>query len=412
VGTWIKIAFRNILKNRRRSLATLLAIGIGFAALSLFRGYTHNVYSGLRRSAINGEGLGHLTIYKHGWLDKGRIDPVPYMFSPQELRTLLGVVEADADVVLATPQLYISGLVSNGRISMIFLAKGVIPRDERTIIGAWEIRRALQGPGLHDQQRAGVEMAQELARTLELPLGGHGVVMAATLDGQVNALDIDVRGIYDTGTAATNDKFMRVPLALAQALYDTEQADRVVVLLDDWQKTAQARTRLLHTLAAAGLEVDIHTWQELSLSYARIETLFDMIFLFISTIVLVIVGMSVVNTMSMAVVERTREIGTLRALGLQRRGVSLLFATEGTILGVLGIMLGLAISIAVWAVIAALAPTYTPPSASTPVPLLVSLVPEILARSAMLLVSLALLAAFLPARHAAKQNVVEALGHV
>lgn len=228
----------------------------------------------------------------------------------------------------------------------------------------------------------------------------------------MNALDIDVRGIYDTGAAATNDKFMRVPLAFAQALYDTETADRVVVLLDDWQKTAQARTRLLHTLSAAGLQVDIQTWQELSVSYARVKQLFDMIFLFISTIVLTIVGMSVVNTMSMAVLERTREIGTLRTLGLKRRGVSLLFATEGTILGVLGVVVGLALSVAVWGVIEAIEPTYTPPSASTPVPLLVSLVPESLAQGAVLLVCLALLAAILPARHAAKQNVVAALGHV
>lgn len=184
MGTWLKIAFRNILKNRRRSLVTLMAIGMGFAALSLFRGYTHNIYTGLRRAAIHGEGLGHLTIYKHGWLEHGRIDPGPSMFSALELRTLLAVVEAEADVVLATPQLFLSGLVSNGRISMIFVAKGVIPRDDRTITGGWEIRRALQGQGLHEKQRAGVEMAQDLARTLELQPGDHGVVMATTLNGR------------------------------------------------------------------------------------------------------------------------------------------------------------------------------------------------------------------------------------
>ena len=80
---WIKIALRNILKNRRRSLVTLLAIALGFAAVSLFHGYTHEVNEGLRASAIRGESLGHLTIYKKGWLQAGKTEPDQYMFSPK-----------------------------------------------------------------------------------------------------------------------------------------------------------------------------------------------------------------------------------------------------------------------------------------------------------------------------------------
>ncbi len=64
---WIKLAVRNILRNKRRSLVTLLAIGVGFAAISLYYGYIHNVYNGLRIMAIRGEGLGHLRINKAGW---------------------------------------------------------------------------------------------------------------------------------------------------------------------------------------------------------------------------------------------------------------------------------------------------------------------------------------------------------
>ena len=69
---WIKLAMRNIMRNKRRSFVTLIAIGVGFAAISLFRGYVSNIYAGLEHSAVQGEGLGHLTIYKAGWLEKGR----------------------------------------------------------------------------------------------------------------------------------------------------------------------------------------------------------------------------------------------------------------------------------------------------------------------------------------------------
>jgi putative ABC transport system permease protein len=140
--------------------------------------------------------------------------------------------------------------------------------------------------------------------------------------------------------------------------------------------------------------------------------MFDMIFLFLFTIVLVIVVMSTINTMSMAVLERTREIGTLRALGLKRRGVSLLFAMEGGMLGLLGSFIGIVIHASVWVLIRALAPTYTPPGISTPVRLVVDFRPRAICVLLLFLVFLSLLAAIIPARRGARQNVVDALGHV
>ncbi len=409
---WMKIALRNILKNKRRSFVTLLAIAMGFAAVSLFRGYIHNTYQGLRESAIRGEGLGHLTIYKEGWLEKGKIDPDNYMFSQEELQKIADLVEEDEDVILATPQIHISGLVSNGRTSTIFLANGVIPRDDKTIKGAWAAFRPVRGNELSDKKAYGVEMAQDLAIHLDLKPGGYGVVMAATLDGQMNALDIEVAGVYNTGSDATNDKYLRVPFKFAQSLYDTEKADRLVVLLGNWEKTERVRNRLLSTLSGAGFKCEIKTWNELSLFYSKVKGMFDMIFMFIFSIVFIIVVMSVINTMGMAVLERTREIGTLRALGLKRRGVSLLFAIEGAMLGFLGTILGIVLNIAIWAVIRTIEPTYIPPGVSTPVPLTVNLLPQAMFSLMVFLIFLSLIAAILPARRAAQKNVVDALGHV
>jgi putative ABC transport system permease protein len=123
------------------------------------------------------------------------------------------------------------------------------------------------------------------------------------------------------------------------------------------------------------------------------------------------VVMSVVNTMGIAVLERTREIGTLRALGLKRRGVGLLFAIEGAIIGLLGSIFGIVLNIAAWALIKGVEPTYVPPGVSTPVTLAVNLVPSLMIMLMIFLVLLSLIAAILPARRAARQNVVDALGH-
>jgi putative ABC transport system permease protein len=409
---WMKLAIRNILRNKRRSFVTLLAIGVGFAAISLFRGYVSNTYSGLRESAIRGEGLGHLTIFKAGWLEKGKLDPEKYMFSKEETEKIIKFVTEENGVVLATPQIQVAGIASNGITSTIFIAQGVVAQDDRTIKGAWAAFRPVKGEGLNEKKSYGVEVAQDLAKFLNLTPGKDGVVMTTTLSGQMNAMDIQVMGVYDSGSDATNDKYMRFTFDFAQALVDTHKAERIVVLLGNWKKTEQMRALLLKKLTGAGIVCEIKTWNELSLFYSKVRGMFDMIFLFLFTIVLVIVVMSTVNTMGMAVLERTREIGTLRALGLKRRGVSLLFAMEGGVLGFFGSFIGVVLHVSVWGMIRAFSPTYTPPGISTPVPLVVDLVPRALFVLMFFLVFLSLIAAIVPARRAAKQNVVNALGHV
>jgi putative ABC transport system permease protein len=90
---WIKLAFRNVLRNKRRSFITIIAIGVGFASISLYHGYIHNAYNGLRLLAVYVEGLGHLRINKAGWQDKGKLEPEKYMFSKEEtekIRRLVG----------------------------------------------------------------------------------------------------------------------------------------------------------------------------------------------------------------------------------------------------------------------------------------------------------------------------------
>jgi putative ABC transport system permease protein len=409
---WMRLALRNIWRNKRRSLVTLLAIGVGFAAISLFRGYSSHMYSGLETSAIRGEGLGHLTIYKSGWLENGKLDPEKYMFSKAEVEKITKLVTDESGVVLATPKINLTGIVSNGTVSTIFIAQGVVPQDDRTIKGSWERFRPVNGEGLDDKASYGVEMTQDLARLLSLKPGSDGVVMAPTLSGQMNALDIHVSGVFDSGSEATNDKYMRLTFGFAQSLLDTEKADRIVVLLDDTTKTEPMRARLLAKLAGAGIPCEIQTWKDLSLFYSKVKGMIDMLFLFIFCIVLVIVVMSTVNTMGMAVLERTREIGTLRSLGLKRRGVSLLFAMEGGFLGFLGSLIGVALHAIAWAIIRGVRPTYLPPGISTPVPLIVDLVPQTLCVLTICLIVLSLIAAIMPARRAARQNIVNALGHV
>lgn len=283
-----------------------------------------------------------------------------------------------------------------------------------TIRGDLTKYTSFKGSYLSGSEPSGVVVGSELAEMLNLREGSDAVILSNTYSGMANALDVKVLGIYNTGTSATNDKMVLMTFRHAQDLMDFQGAERLVVLLKNGKNgnAALVRAELQKKLSEAGFGVEIKTWNELSVFYNQVKNLFDMIFLFIFTIVLVIVVMSVVNTMSMSVMERTREIGTMRALGFKRYGVKFLFATEGALLGILGSAVGAVLFFSVYSILVFTHPTYIPPSSSTPVPLRVDLVWPLIVRSVFFMAILSIIAAFVPARRSARMTIVDALGHI
>ena len=415
-----RLALRGLTRNRRRSLATLLAIAFGFAALSLFAGYTRNVYNGLQRQAIYGELLGHLTIEHRGLRTLGKLDPERYLLSGTDVARIAALVQSEPHVKLVAPRLGISGLASNGRASTIFIADGISPQAmdalQRNALTPEQLRSGRYAAVIKKLDPAHpdtVLLSQGLADMLDLKKGDTFALLTNTVSGQANALDATVGGTFNTGNAGTNDKFVFMPLALAQSLYDSRGgADRLTVLLDDAGRTATVRARLLARLRAAGYDVEIESWRDLSAFYNQVHQMFDMIFGFIFCIVLTVVVMSVANSMGMTVVERTREIGTLRAIGLKRGGVVRLFALESLLLSLCGVAAGLALALAVRYGVNAADISYVPPNGAGAVPLQVDWDGARIAFAAAMLLAVGVLAAYFPARRAARQPVIDALGHV
>jgi putative ABC transport system permease protein len=404
-------------KNWRRSGITCLAIGLGFAAVNLFGGFTEYMYRGNREVAIYANAQGHLTIFKKGFLEEGTLDPARYLLTPDEMKMIKEICQKNPLITLITPQLQITGLVTNGEVSTIFVAQGIVPSASAVFARSStflkdEMKRSFEGRNLEDNTVYGVGMARGLARLLDLKIGSNAVAFSNTVNGQMNALDLEVFQLFDTPSDVMNDKFMRVPFSFAQALYDTDRADRIAILLNQTKYAESIRKQLQSAFKKKGMEVEIKTWNELSDWYRKVKDMFDVIFLFLFAIVFIIVVMSVVNTMSMAVLERTREIGTLRALGLKCRGVVKLFAIESGLLGVLGSIGGLLLTFLGWAVVDICKPTWVPPGITRRVPIIIEFVPEFMLDSFFFLLVLCLISSLVPARRAAQQNVVEALGHV
>jgi putative ABC transport system permease protein len=400
------LALRNVLRNRRRSLVTIIAVAAGLAAVNLFGGYIANVYDGLQGQAVAGERLGHLTIYKKGMLTLGKLKPKKYMFDDAESARVVQALRELPSVKLVSPRLSISGIASNGKASTIFIGEGVVAEHADTLSG-----KLPKGTGgrLEPGTRNGVAVSSELAEMLQFKKGESMTLMTSTIDGQANAMDAQIVDIFNTGNLNTNDKYMIMPVAFAQSLLDTSGAERFVVLLDDVNQTETARIEIAERLGRAGFDVQIKTWKELSSFYTSVKNLFNMIFSFIASIVFVVAAMSIANTMAMAVVERTREIGTLQAMGMKRRSVVGLFICEAVWLAAIGVLVGLAVTLVAAFAVNRAGISYVPPNSSYAVALLVDLDWPRIAIVGSVVVLLALGSALLPAWRGARRNIVDAL---
>ncbi len=411
-----KIAVRNLLKNRRRSFYAILAIALGFAAVNVFGGFTSYINASLRDGFIYSMGYGHITVFREGFVDQGLLDPGKYLITESQADSVTRILQEQPEVILVTPQLFVSGILSNGQVSTIFIANGRIPSDLEKIAsraqGAMGLLTAYEGRPLRDDVDYGIGASTGLAKLLDLDLGGRAVAIATTVEGQINALDAEVYQKFESPIELLNDKLMIVPLEFAKSLYDTRSVDRLTVMLRETRQTFPVETRLARIFADRGMHMEMRTWDDLSVLYRKVRKMFDIIFLFLFVIVLVISIMSVVNTVNMAVMERIREIGTLRALGMRRARIVWLFAVESGILGVIGSFLGALLTFACWFGVSLAKPTWIPPMITQRLPIEIRLVPAYMLIAFIFLLVLSVVAACVPARRAVRDGIVDSLGHV
>ena len=413
---YFKLAFRNILRHRTRSIVTIMVVFLGFTAVGAVGGMVNNIFSRLKAQAVVIEKLGHLTISKEGFYLNGKMDPEKYMWDRNELDAILDIVRSDPDVEIATPRLRLFGVASNGKASSIFLSEAVVPADDERLINTpVDNRTDLTGTVTLPQHRdrvSDVAIGSELSSMLGVGEGQFLTLLTTTVDGMANAVDVDVAHVYNTGNPATNDKFVLINFDLAQELYDVDGAERIVVVLKNPNAYEEVRMRLLERINDAGYPVEVMTWKELSLFYEKVTTMFGVIFRVLSVVITIVILLVMLNTMIMAVNERTREIGTMRAIGMQKRSVVNLFCIEGSIITVIGCLLAFPLLLGISNLLAVLKVTFIPPVASAPIPILFMLSPEKLGAAFLLFVMAAIFSSYITSRRIVRQQVVDSLSHI
>ena len=405
----LKLAWRNITRHRRKSLMTLLAIMTGVAGIIVFSGFIEANYSGLRESVIRSQ-YGHMQVHQKGYLEYHRNSPAEYRLTPDTVDEYMNLVEDDERVLVTSPRLEFTGLLGNETTSQAAIIRGVDADKETLINSALTI---IDGSELYSDEEDAIIVGEGLAASLNSGVGDILTLLAANDNGVMNAVDVRIVGIFRSFAKEYDDRAMMMNISQAQLLLDTEDVDKLVVLLSDTPLLDGFVADLQQHIDNKNLQLEYQMWHQMATFYHKVVDLYDGFFLFINIVIIAIVLLSITNTMIVTVMERTFEIGTTRALGVHRSNIVFQFVTEGALLALLSGLAGIALGAGVSSYITSLDIMMSPPPGSSQgFPLSIMQVPQTWIVSIIAVVLVAVIATFVPAYRAAKQNIVDALRHV
>ena len=461
----LNLAVRNLLRNRRRSLATLLAMAIGSTSILLFGGYSTNINYTMHTEYVqNG---GHLQIQHRDFYLYGSGNPTAYGIA--DYAKMIDAIQADevlkTMVLVVTPTLQFGGIggnyaanvsrtiVGNGFVaadvnrmrrwndfdlrssSPVFALEGAAP--DAAIVGMG-VARVLQlcdalkiarcPKPEKEEKKDGKALPADIAElsALETPAAGSTgpgrgriEVLAGNSRGTPNVASLQVIRAEEQGFKEFDEVYVMMHLAQTQQLIYGKSPPKVTSIILQLKHSDQvpaALVRLEPILAnfSSSQPLAVLDFKTLNPFYVQTIQLFDTIFGFIFALIGAIVLFTVSNTMNTAVVERTVEIGTLRAIGLRRAGIRRLFVTEGALLGLCGGVFGVVLALALAAIANRTGLTWTPPGSAEALPLMLTVWGEnrMILGTTFGLICIAIVSAWWPAYRAAQLDVVEALRHV
>jgi putative ABC transport system permease protein len=456
------LAARNLLRNRRRSLTTVLAMIVGLGAVLVFGGYRANALLSMETSLV--QGGGHLQIQRRGYLLYGTRAPASYGIA--DYRRIIDALLADTTLRprlrVVMPALQINGLAGNfaAGVSTTVVANGVVV-DQLNQMANWnehgliiymkqqpalaaDPEGAVIGTGVarllrmcktlgvtdcgDDDPRPSAEGAAAPADLVELaalerpaasPRAANTIeLLVPNSRGAPNVGSVSVVGAINLGYKATDDVYLGMHLSKAQRLVygnGPPEVTSIVVQLESTKTMPEAIARIEQIIAGLHLPValEVQTFSTLNAIYPQSVEFLGQLFGFIAVLIGVVVLFTIGNTMSMAVVERTVEIGTLRAIGVRRGGIRTMFVCEALLLGTLGAVLGTAVALLAAAIVNHAGLTWTPPGYVIVLAIQVLIWGDwpLIFGSAVGLVAVAVVAAYWPANRAARALVVDALRH-
>jgi len=347
-----RLAWRNLVRNMRRSAFGIATIAFGVVGLVLAAGFIQDVFEQLGEATISAQ-LGHVQIAKRGFREGGTASPQDFLIEASSLKREVATLDLVKEVM---GRLAFSGLLSLDGTELAIEAQGIEPDPEARLGTRLQM---LAGRGLRDADTYGVLLGEGVANQLKATVGDTVSLTAPTIDGSLNLLDLEVLGVFRSFSKEYDDRAIRMPLAAAHELTQTDRVNTLVVQLHRTADTDIAVQRLKAMLGDSDLEAT--PWYVLSDFYANTKLMYERQFGFLQWIALVLVAMSVLNSLNMTVFERTAEFGMMRVLGNRGSEVVKLILLEGLLLGVIGAIIGIFVAVIAALLISAVGIPMPPP---------------------------------------------------
>lgn len=403
--TLFSLALRNIFRQKVRTAATLAAIAIGVSGLILAGGFVNDIFVQLGKAIIHSQ-TGHIQITRVGYSENKTRAPEKFLIKDgDELKSKLTSQIPGIDQAIS--RLGFTGVINNGRRDLGIVGEGIEP-DGEAKLGTF--LNYIEGRALTGTDHDGIVIGDGVAKSLGLKIGDRVTIVMTLAAGAVNTLDFELVGIFQSFSKEFDSRAVRIPLDVAKTLMDTDGIHLLVVQLSDTESTSSTVASMKQQLANQGL--DVTAWYALSDFYEKTVDLYDRQFGVLRLIILIMVLLSVINSMNMTLFERTREFGTMRAIGDRSDWVFRLIMIESFWLGLLGGLLGIILGcLAALGISAIGIPMPPPPNANLGYTALIRLdSTSVLTAGAVGFIA-SMLAAIIPARRAAKADIVEALRH-
>jgi putative ABC transport system permease protein len=403
-----QLAWRNLVRQKRRTLLMGSVVAFGFAAFALAGGFIAQSFEGLKEGTIRS--IGHLQVVDRRAVTQS--EDATLEFGLKDAGRARALAARDPDVEAVLPRIEFVGLATNGAKSVPYLGVGVDPEPEARATLAREL--VVAGRYLASPDGEDVVLGTGLASALGVKTGERVTLMATTPDGSLNAVDGVVAGLVDVRIKELNDRYLAAGIGLVSRLIETsETVSKLVIFLRANADERRAAERLERSLRAAGFPIAVRHWEDLAAFYSQVKLLYIGIFGFVGAVLVVIVILSAAIVMTMSVTERTREIGTLRAIGTRPARIQTMFLAEGTVLALAGCVAGALVALVVRAILNASGIILPPPPGATHgLPINVKFYPLAYAAGIAAMIGTMLVASWFPARRASRISIVEALTHV
>ncbi len=412
MSQWFKIAWRNVARNRRRSMVAIWTVAIVSSSIIVAHGYINFTFWGLTRVIVQG-GTGNMQLVDKRMVNDFETELLAFGLDSKTANETVAKLEATQPVRRAMQRLLFTGIVSkDDSISTVFRATGIESKKEKRLQQGNAAGAFVKGAMFKDTDKNPYQavLAIDLAKKLSIDVGDEVVLLANTVEGGINAIDATVSGIYDTGIPITNQLDIKVPLALAQQLLLTDKVSNIVVQLRDIEATKSILPQI--KALVKGTKMTVQPWYDIKPYFKAVEIIYYSIFTVMGVIIMTVALLSVANVMGTTVNERVPEIGTLQAFGIEKWQLRLNFVFEGLIIGfigaVLGIILGFVLAFSISQAGIMMPP---PPGRSTEFPLLILPTIDMAIWVLLAMSLLGVAASYLPINKILKKKVVEQLSH-